>query len=56
MKAMWLAVLAAALLASCEREGPAERAGEAIDRAGEKASRAIERTGENIRDAADGKN
>jgi predicted small lipoprotein YifL len=42
-------------LAGCDRKGPAEKAGEAIDRAGEKASRSIEKAGENIRDAAKGK-
>jgi hyperosmotically inducible periplasmic protein len=42
-------------LAACERKGPAEKAGEAIDRAGENASRSIERAAENVRDAAKGK-
>lgn len=42
-------------LAACERKGPAEKAGEAIDRAGEKASRSIEKAAENVRDAARGK-
>jgi hypothetical protein len=43
------------MAAGCERKGPAEKAGEAIDRAGEKASRAIENAGENVRDAVTGK-
>ena len=51
MKTICLALFLCASLAACEREGPAEKAGEAIDRAGEKASRAIENAGENIRDA-----
>ena len=51
MKTFWIAVLMLAALAACERKGPAEKAGEAIDRAGEKASRAIERAGEDVRDA-----
>jgi predicted small lipoprotein YifL len=42
-------------LAACERKGPAEKAGEAVDRAGEKASRGIEKAGENVRDAINGK-
>jgi hypothetical protein len=47
-----------ALLAfvGCQREGPAEKAGRQIDKAGESASRSIEKAGENIRDAAKGKN
>jgi hypothetical protein len=47
--------LAFGMLAGCERKGPAEKAGEAIDRAGEKASRAIEKAGENVRDTVNGK-
>lgn len=35
----------------CEREGPAERAGEKIDEAGEKAGEALEEAGEKARDA-----
>ncbi len=57
MKAFYLAVLVLAALTAftgCEREGPAERAGEAVDRAGEKASRAIENAGESVRDAVKG--
>ena len=50
-----LAVLALSQLAACERKGPAEKAGESIDRAGQKASRSIERAGENVRDAVKGK-
>ena len=51
-----LVIVAAALfaLSACDRDGPAENAGEAIDRAGEKASRAIENAAENARDAAKG--
>ena len=51
MKAFCLAVFLALALTACERKGPAEKAGESIDRAGEKASRAIEKAGENVRDA-----
>jgi hypothetical protein len=46
MKTFCLALLAAAFLAACEREGPLERAGEKVDRA-------IERTGDKIEDATD---
>ena len=52
MKAVFFAFFMLFALAACERKGPAEKAGEAIDRAGEKASRAIENAAENVRDAA----
>jgi hypothetical protein len=35
MRSFYLAVFVLALLGACEREGPAERAGEKIDRAAE---------------------
>jgi predicted small lipoprotein YifL len=38
-------------LAACEREGPAERAGEQIDNAVEDAGAAIENAGDKVRDA-----
>lgn len=38
------------LAAGCEREGPAERAGERIDRGAEKAGDSLERAGERSRD------
>ncbi len=47
MKAICLALFAAALLAACDRDGPLERAGEnvdrAVDRAGDKIERATDR-------------
>ena len=48
MKTLCLALLAAAFLAACEREGPLERAGENADRA-------IERAGDKIEKATDRK-
>ncbi len=48
--AMLLAVLALGL-AACEKEGPAERAGEKIDEAVESAGDAIEDAGDKIKDA-----
>ena len=51
MKTLCIAVFVVFAFAACERKGPAEKAGEAIDRAGEKASRSIEKAGENVRDA-----
>ena len=38
-------------LAACNREGPAEKAGRSIDRAGEKASQSMEKAGKSVRDA-----
>ena len=43
-------------IAACSREGPAEKAGRQVDKAGEAASRSIEKAGENVRDAVKGKN
>jgi len=54
MKAICLSFVFLLALTACERKGPAEKAGESIDRAGEKASRAIENAGENVRDAVKG--
>ncbi len=41
-----------AVLSSCQKEGPAERAGKELDKAVENAGQQIEKTGEKIRDAA----
>lgn len=50
------AVLAAGMLfgglAACEREGPGERAGKALDKAVQDTGKKIEETGEKIQDAA----
>jgi hypothetical protein len=54
MKTFCIAVLMLAALTACDRRGPAEKAGESIDRAGEKASRAIENAAENVRDTVKG--
>lgn len=44
-------ILAMGLLAAgCEREGPAERAGERLDRGAEKAGDSLERAGDRTRD------
>ena len=48
MKAFYLAVFVLTALTACEREGPAERAGEAVDRA-------VERAGDKIENATDRK-
>lgn len=47
-------LLATALSACQKQEGPAERAGEKIDKAMENAGEHIEEAGENIQDAAKG--
>jgi predicted small lipoprotein YifL len=43
-----------ALLAACEREGPAEHAGKEVDKAVDKAGQQIEKAGDRIQDAAKG--
>lgn len=43
---------AVAGLAACEKEGPMEKAGKAVDNAGEKVGEKIENAGEKIQDAA----
>lgn len=43
---------AVAGLAACEKEGPMEKAGKAMDKAGEKVGEAVEKAGEKIQDAA----
>mgnify|MGYP000569027678 CR=1 FL=1 len=43
----------ATVLAACEEEGPAEKAGEKIDNAGEEMGEAIEEFGDSVEDAAD---
>lgn len=61
---MACAALLTVMLSACEREGPAERAGEEIDRtteqageamekAGERAGEAMEEAGERMQDAAE---
>jgi predicted small lipoprotein YifL len=41
-------------LAGCQKEGPAEKAGKAVDNATEKAGQQMEKAGDNIQDAAKG--
>ncbi|HWA11687.1 MAG TPA: hypothetical protein VHA15_01200 [Burkholderiales bacterium] len=41
-----------AALSACEREGPMEKAGKKIDKAGEKVGEAVEKAGEKLQDAA----
>lgn len=43
-----------AMLAACEKEGPAERAGKQADKAVADVGKSIEKAGENIQDAAKG--
>lgn len=44
---------AVAGLSACEKKGPAEQAGEAIDNAAKKTGDKIEETGEKIKDAVE---
>jgi len=56
LKAAFLALAltgSAAVLAGCEEEGPAERAGEKIDNAGEEMGEAVEEFGDAVEDTAD---
>ncbi len=48
-----LAALSLALVACQRHEGPAERAGKAIDNAAEKAGNEIEKAGDKVKDAVD---
>lgn len=41
-----------AMLAACQKEGPAERAGKEIDKSVEKTGQQIEKAGDKIEDAA----
>jgi predicted small lipoprotein YifL len=41
-------------LAGCQKEGPAEKAGKAVDNATEKAGQKMEKAGDSIQDAAKG--
>lgn len=52
--AVVMSVLLAVLLGCQKQEGPAERAGKEMDKAGEKVGQQIEKAGESVRDAAKG--
>ncbi len=51
MHALLLACAAALSLAACQKEGPAEKAGKAIDQSAEKAGEKIESATEKVGDA-----
>ncbi len=57
-KSVMIATAASALamvLAGCpQKEGPAEQAGKAVDKAADKAGQQIEKAGESVQDAAKG--
>ena len=46
-----LLTFAVAGLSACEKKGPAERAGEAVDKAAKKAGDAVKEAGDKIKDA-----
>jgi hypothetical protein len=50
--ALAMTALLAGLLAGCQKEGPAERAGKQVDKAVENAGKQIEKAGDKIQDAA----
>ena len=54
LSALFVGALLAALSGSQKQEGPAEKAGKAVDKATEKVGQKIEQAGENIKDAAQG--
>ena len=51
--ALVLATVAAGGALACREEGPAERAGRALDEAGEDAQEALEDAGDAVKDAAE---
>ena len=50
---VFLVLLSAAFITSCQKEGPAERAGERVDRATEDAADAMEDAADDVEDAVD---
>jgi hypothetical protein len=51
---LWTIVLASTLVTTgCPKKGPAERAGESIDRGVEKAGDAVQKAGDKVEDATD---
>lgn len=48
---VFIAVVALAIVACQPKEGPAEKAGKAVDQAAEKAGEQIEKAGDKLRDA-----
>lgn len=51
--ALFLAVLFSLGLSACDRDGPAEQAGEDVDRAMENAGEQMEKAGDKAEDATD---
>jgi len=51
LAAALLLAFAVAGLAACEKKGPAERAGEAVDKAAQKAGDAVKEAGDKLKDA-----
>ena len=51
LAAALLLAFAVAGLSACEKKGPAERAGEAVDKAAQKAGDAVKEAGDKIKDA-----
>ncbi len=51
LAAALLLAFAVAGLSACEKKGPAERAGEAVDKAAQKTGDAVKEAGDKIKDA-----
>jgi len=51
LAAALLLAFAVAGLSACEKKGPAERAGEAVDKAAQKAGDAVKEAGDKLKDA-----
>jgi len=51
LAAAFLLAFAVAGLSACEKKGPAERAGEAVDKAAKKTGDAVKEAGDKIKDA-----
>jgi hypothetical protein len=47
-------IIGALLIAGCQKEGPAERAGKEVDKAVDKVGQQIEKAGDSLQDASKG--
>ena len=47
-------IVGALLIAGCQKEGPAERAGKEVDKAVDKVGQQIEKAGDSLQDASKG--
>jgi hypothetical protein len=47
-------IVSALLIAGCQKEGPAERAGKEVDKAVDKVGQQVEKAGDSLQDASKG--